>query len=268
MAMDLASIISTPPSGRRTAVIIDHQRYAQAVILRGQRIPWGDAVAYSGFFGQAQGLLKSDATLLDLGALYDFFLASEDRLKDAMSARSRIGYSLKILLGDRATAEKTLEFATVLAQTSRPPLVLQIPAPALWLARTHQLAGAGSRQQLDVDHAERAAMYVADWLRNLSALPVSLLLLDARPGDEADLPTVDLAGYTPVSNITDHYRWALGQRTDEGVTLAEASTTGVAVPPSYWLSTDADPPVGDYLIADIPADAVPETVLAQLARLS
>ena len=120
MAMDLPSIISTPPSGRRTAVIIDHQRYAQAVILRGQRIPWGDTVAYSGFFGQAQGLLRPDATLLDLGALYDFFLASDDGLKNAMSARSRAGYALKILLADTATAKKTLEFASA----------ARVPAPA------------------------------------------------------------------------------------------------------------------------------------------
>jgi hypothetical protein len=79
---------------------------------------------------------------------------------------------------------------------------------------------------------------------------------------------VDLTAYTPVSNITNHYRWTLGQRSDDGVTLAETSVTGVAVAPSYWLSTEADPPVGDFLIADIPADAVPETVLAQLARLT
>jgi hypothetical protein len=267
MAIDFPSLISAPPSGRRTALIIDHQRYAEAVILRGERIPWGDPVAYSGFFGQAQGLLKPDTTLLDIGALYDFFLTSAGGLEDAMSARSRVGYALKILLAEAATTKRTLEFAGVLAQTSRAPLVIQVPSPMLWLARTHQLVG-GSLQEINADHAENAAMYVADWLRNLSALPVSLLLLDARPRDRADLPPVDLVAYTPVANITEHYRWTLGQRSDGGVTIAGASTTGVAVPASYWLSTDADPPVGDFLIADIPADAVPETVLARLARLS
>jgi hypothetical protein len=248
-------------------VIVDHQRYAQAVILRGQRVPWDDPVAYSGFFGQAQGLLKPDVTLLDLGALYDFLLASDGGLKEAMSARSRTGYALKTLLADGVTTEKALEFANVLSQTSRPPLVLQIPSPMLWLTRTHQLV-AGRVEDLDVDNAENAAMYVADWLRHLSALPVSLLLLDARPGDGARLPSVELTAYTPVSNVTNHYRWALGQRSDRGVTVAQASLTGVVVPPSYWLSAEADPPVGDFLIADIPADAVPETVLAQLARLT
>jgi hypothetical protein len=94
---------------------------------------------------------------------------------------------------------------------------------------------------------------------------VSLLLLDARSDG---LPTVDLTAYTPVSNIAEHYRWTLGQRSDVGITVADGSVRGVAVPPSYWLSTDAAPPSGDFLIADIPAEAVPETVLAQLARLT
>ena len=67
MVMDLASIVSAPPSGRGTAVVIDHQRYAQAVILRGQPVPWADPIAYSQLLGQAQGLLQPDATLLDLG---------------------------------------------------------------------------------------------------------------------------------------------------------------------------------------------------------
>ncbi|MET8246966.1 hypothetical protein ABZV31_22615 [Streptomyces sp. NPDC005202] len=268
MALDFVSVVSAPPSGRSTAVIIDHQQYARTVLLRGQPVPWGDAMAYSNFFGQAQALLKPDATLLDLGALYDFLLASDDALKTSMSARSRTGYALKTLLADEGLAGKALEFASVLSQTSSSPLVLQIPSPMLWLARTHELSGAGALDDLEADHAENMAMYVADWLRRLSALPVSLLLLDARWAGPGRLPAVDLTAYTPISNITDHYRWTLGQRDDDGVRVAGRSVTGVAVPPDYWRSEGATAPVGDFLIADIPADAVPETVLAQLAHLT
>jgi hypothetical protein len=39
------------------------------------------------------------------------------------------------------------------------------------------------------------------------------------------------------------------------------------VPAGYWLTEDAAAPSGDFLLADIPANAVPETVLAQLAKL-
>ena len=43
MPMDLASIVARRPSGQGTAMVIDHQQYAQAVILRGRPIPWADA---------------------------------------------------------------------------------------------------------------------------------------------------------------------------------------------------------------------------------
>jgi hypothetical protein len=40
------------------------------------------------------------------------------------------------------------------------------------------------------------------------------------------------------------------------------------VPQDYWLSDATSAPSGDFLFAEIPADAVPETVLSQLAKLT
>jgi hypothetical protein len=268
MAMALASIVSAPPSGRGTAVVIDHLRYAQAVILRGQPVPWADPIAYSQFLGQAQGLLKPDATLLDLGALYDHDLAPNEALKSSLSARSRTGYALKTLLAYEKTARSALELASVVSQTSAAPLVLQIPSPMLWLALTHELSGAGTMTELSDDNAENAAMYVADWLRRLSMLPVSMLLLDERWPATRELPLVDSSAYTPVSNVTDHYRWALARRTRDRVDILGSTVTATVVPQDYWLSDAASAPSGDLLFAEIPADAVPETVLSQLAKLN
>ena len=268
MAMDLASIVSAPPSGRGTAVVIDHQRYAQAVILRGQPVPWADPIAYSQLLGQTQSLLQPDATLLDLGALYDHAVATNDALKSSLSARSRTGYALKTLLADEKTAGAALELASVVSQTSAAPLVMQIPSPMLWLALTHQLSGAGTVADLNADHAENAAMYVADWLRRLSMLPVSMLLLDERWTGTGELPLVDSSAYTPVSNVTNHYRWALARRRNDRVDILGSAVTGTVVSPDYWLSEAASPPSGDFLVAEIPADAVPETVLSQLAKLA
>lgn len=266
--MALASIVSDPQSGRGTAVIIDHQLYAQAVILRGQQIPWADPVAYSQFLGQAQGLLKPDATLLDLGAFYANAVATNDALRSSLSTRSRTGYALKTLLADEDTAGAALELASIVSQTSAAPLVLQIPSPMLWLALTHQLSGAGTVADLDVDRAENAAMYVADWLRRLSKLPVSMLLLDERWTGTDDLPLVDSSAYSPVSNVAGHYRWTLARRTPGEVTVLGSAVTGTVVPQDYWLSDGASAPSGDFLFAEIPAHAVPETVLSQLAKLT
>jgi hypothetical protein len=42
---------------------------------------------------------------------------------------------------------------------------------------------------------------------------------------------------------------------------------GTTVPVNYWLEEDAAAPDGEFLLAEIPAEAVPETVLGQLGRL-
>lgn len=268
MAIALDSLVSDPPSGRGTAVIIDHQRYAQAVILQGQQVPWADPVAYSQFLGQAQGLLKPDATLLDLGALYANAVTTNAALRSAMAARSRTGYALKTLLADVDTADAALELAGIVAQTSAAPLVLQIPSPMLWLALTHELSGAGTVADLDADRAENASIYVADWLRRLSLLPVSMLILDERWTEPGDLPLVDSSAYSPVANVTGNYRWALARRTRDGLDVLESAVTGTVVPQEFWLSDAASASCGDFLFAEIPAQAVPETVLSQLAKLN
>ena len=268
MAIALASLVAAPPSGRGTAVIIDHQQYAQAVILRGQQVPWADPVAYAQFLGQAQGLLRPDATLLDLGTWYANALTTDDALRSSLSARSRTGFALKTLLADESSAGAALELASVVSQTSRAPLVLQIPSPMLWLALTHELSGAGTVADLDTDHAENAAMYVADWLRRLSMLPVSMLILDERWTGSGDLPLVDSSAYSPVANVTGNYRWALARRTRDGLDVLESAVTGTMVPQDFWLSDATSASCGDFLFAEIPAQAVPETVLSQLAKLN
>ncbi|MDQ1732602.1 MAG: hypothetical protein QOK10_2761 [Pseudonocardiales bacterium] len=267
MASDFDTIIRTPPSGRRTAVLIDHQQYAQAIILQGRPIPWSDPIAYSQFLGQAQGLLRPDATLLDLGAFYQHAIAEDEQLASSMSARSRIGYALKTLLAAEKPALAARELAEVVAHTTRTPLIVQIPSPLLWLAQTHVLSGAGDVTDLDSDHAENAAMYVAHWLRGLSELPISMLLLDERWSGSATLDLVDQQAYLPVTNVTDHYRWTLGRRTSGELSVVGSMVRGTTVPVNYWLEEDAAAPDGEFLLAEIPAEAVPETVLGQLGRL-
>ena len=268
MATDFLSLVSAPPSGRETAVVIDHQTYARAVILQGRPIPWADPVAYAQFLAQAQGLLHPDTTLVDLGARYEHSLAEEPGLRAAMSARSRVGYALKTLLSDERQAAAAAELVTVVTQTSSAPVVLQIPSPLLWLARTHAASGAGDTAELTEHHVETAAMFIAGWLRQLSALPIAMLLLDERRSGPGELPHIGDDAYSPIVNVAEHYRWILGRRTDDGVTVPGSEVHGTAVPAGYWLSESTTAPSGDFLVAEIPAHAVPETVLAQLAKLA
>jgi hypothetical protein len=268
MSTDVGTLVSTPCTGRARPVHVDHLRYAQTVILQGQPIPWDEPVAFSQLMGQAQALLRPDSTLLDLGAFYDHALGRSASLVAALSARSRTGFALKALLADERTAREALELAVVVSHTSRAPLMLQVPSPQWWLARMHELSGAGAAAELDAGQAENAAMYVADWLRRFADVPVHTLLLDERWGGPGELPALDPAAYSPVTNLADHYRWTVARRRAESLDALGSPISGTVVPADFWCS-DGDPSIGgDFLLADIPADALPELVLSQLAKLN
>ncbi|KOS53122.1 hypothetical protein Z051_27275, partial [Rhodococcus rhodochrous KG-21] len=125
------------------------------------------------------------------------------------------------------------------------------------------------RSDLDADRVEAAAMYVADWLRGFAEVPVAAVLLDERIAADAAaaLPPVDPQSYVPVTNVAAHYRWEIGLRGEDTVSIGEHE--GDVLGSDYWLAEDAAVPDahGVFRLAHLPADAVPETVLARLAAL-
>ncbi|MFE4229253.1 hypothetical protein ACFRJ8_15345 [Arthrobacter sp. NPDC056886] len=264
----LATVVASPPSGRPKAVLFDHHEYANSVILRGGDVPWDNATAYSAFFAQAQGLLRPDVALLDLKRLYDHLTAGNTRLETAMGGKSRTGYALRTLLADDDTNKAVLEFATVFAQTARQPVVLRIPSPMEWLIATHRLGGAANLSDLDADDAENASMYVSDWLRAFAALPVGGLLLDDRSDQDRPRVPVGLEAYTPIANVTNNYRWTLGQLDDAQVRLHADTAVGGYIPASFWLDSKVELPSADFYLAEIPSAARPEDVLVRLEALT
>jgi hypothetical protein len=146
--------------------------------------------------------------------------------------------------------------------------MVQIPSPLSWLAQMHELSGAGTAVELDAEYAETAAMYVADWLRRLSDLPVHTLLLDERWNGPGDLPATPDAAYTPVTNVAEHYRWAVARRSSGSLDVLGSTSRGSVIRADFWYSDMEPVPVGDFLLADLPADARPEFVLSQISRLA
>jgi len=113
-------------------VLLDFHEYAQSVFLQGRDVPWHQPTAYSNFFGAAQGLLKPDVALLDLGSLtptqsppttaegsYGREVAHRVRTEDHAGQRDHC------LQGCRAGHRSVPDLSG--------PLVLQIPSPMLWL---------------------------------------------------------------------------------------------------------------------------------------
>jgi hypothetical protein len=268
MSTKFDDVLTSPPSGRAAPLILDHASFGSARLLHGSPVPWTEPVECQSYFGQAQGLLRPDATLVDVGAAYAQHLAGRPELVEAMGARSRTGYGLKTLLADDALADAVVGVAQVLAETNQQPLVLQLPAPLRWLALTQQATGLTDVAALEPDHGESASMYVADWLRRFGALPVTLLLLDGRRADNPALTGLvadDLSAYSPLVNAAAHYRWGLAMRTDDQLELHGSDVAGAVLPPSFWVDQPA--PEARVLLAEVPGDAEPEGVLQRLASL-
>lgn len=269
MTTKFHEVITSPPSGRTVPVILDHTAFGSARLLHGAPVPWAEPVECQVYFGQAQGLLRPDMTLVDVGAAYAQHLVGRPDLIAAMGARSRAGYALKTLLADDAASEAVVGLVRVLAETSKLPLVLQVPAPLRWLALSSAAAGHDEPGELTTDHGESASVYLADWLRRVSSLPLALLLLDGRRRDDSTLLEVvaeELAAYTPLINAADHYRWGLALRGDDQLQLHGTDAAGVVLPPSFWVDQPAPP--GCVLFAEVPEHAEPEHVLERLATLS
>jgi hypothetical protein len=269
MSTKFDEVLSSPPSGRSAPLILDHATFGSARLLNGAPVPWLEPVECQRYFGQAQGLLRPDATLVDVGAAYAQHLALRPDLVETMGARDRTGYALKTLLADDALAEAVVDLVGTLSHTARQPLVLQVPAPLRWLALARSAAGRIDFSALDTDDGESASMYVADWLRRFGALPVTLLMLDGRRLDEPSLSTLvaeHLAAYSPLVNATEHYRWGLALRSDDALQLHGSQQRGAVLPASFWLDQPA--PSARMLLADVPSDVEPEHVLERLASLS
>ncbi|TFD08483.1 hypothetical protein E3T35_17625 [Cryobacterium sp. TMT1-2-2] len=264
MTISLDEFLAAPASGRRRAVALDSHDYAQSVFLQGKPVPWQEPMAFANFFGQVQGVLKSDLALLSLDRFYEQRVAADPKLQAAMGAKSRTGFALRALLNDAETTAFVVELATVFSQTQRVPVVLQIPSPMQWLARTHPFSGSDDVSGLDADNAENASMYVADWLRGFAALPLMAVLLDDRG---PALEPVPLSTYSPITNVTDHYRWALGQRHDDRVELHGSPLTGAVIGADFWSSDAGTLPDGDFLVGEVPQHAVPERVLSRITAL-
>lgn len=267
MTPSFAAAIAEPPTGRRRAVLLDSHDYAQAVFLQGKPVPWHEPMAYANFVGQAQGVLASDLVLLSLDRFYTHRVESTGDLRQAMGARTRTGYALRTLLADAEATRLAVELATVFTRTQRHPVVLQIPSPMQWLVRTH-FSASTDPAELDADDAENASMYVADWLRGFADLNLAAVLLDDRTVTGGTPPvTVPVATYSPVANVTDHYRWTLAQRSEDQIEVHGTGRLGSVVPPGFWLDDDGALPDGDFLLGEIPPTAVPEFVLARIAGL-
>ena len=70
-----------------------------------------------------------------------------------------------------------------------------------------------------------------------------------------------------IANVTEHYRWALGQRHEDRVELHGSQLSGAVIGQDFWSTDTGTLPEGDFLVGEIPRHAVPEQVLDRITAL-
>jgi len=260
--------------------------YTRRLLLGEGGDPWQGAAQFLAYFSQAQGLLRPDVAVVEVGELFDAWLARHPEVRAELGSKRRLSYPLRKLLEQEAPRQLLAEVveAVIANLRGQTPLVLAMPSPKHWLLHANQLAGR-SDVELDPDGIEDAAMYMADLLRAVSASPVGGVLLEEHP-DDATLGETDLERYRPLINVAHHYRWSLALR-PQGAAVAESPvlaefdavlssafraampvSTGVDVSQPLWAGA-ALPALGagEFYFVEIPASQRPEFVLESLARL-
>lgn len=287
MSPSLADLLPGSQGGGRIRVWLKSSAYTTRLLLGEAGDPWASAAQYLAWFSQAHGLLRPDVAVVEVGELYDSWLARHPDLRAELGAKRRLSYPLRKLLESEAPRAVLAEVLEAVAAHLRGqvPLVLAMPSPRAWLYRANVLAGRAD-VELEADGVEDAAMYVADVLRAVSHLPVSGLLLEEDPAC-AGQGAIDVELYRPLLNVAHHYRWAVAIRLDrEPLQAWPAAAEVQAIIGSPALLEGAEGVVGvdvggelwsgqsvaalgeaQFYFAEVPRAHGPERVLESLERL-
>ncbi len=268
-------------SGRKL-LWLDAVDYAGA-LLAGGSVPWLDTAAYLAWSRKTQSLLRPDVLSLQLDRVCMAWLEAQPALREAMAAKSRAVYPLKILLADEALRSQLTDLVKGLrAGSSEQPLALECPSPRLWVSIAYaQAHGADAAVEVGDDEADSAALLMADFLRVFAEAGVDLLLLRESAQSEPDSAAA-LECYQSVFNVATHYRWTVGLYAPAGryaggdsalaFVLAPravpGSASGCVIDPTYWTTSATDGlPVQGLLYASVPNGLQPEQVLERLGAL-
>lgn len=286
MSRSLADLM--PAEGARAGLRLwlKSSAYTRRLLLGEAGDPWEGASNYLAYFSQAQGLLKPDVAVIEVGELFESWLRRNPGLSVEMGSKRKLSFPLRRLL-EQAPARALLAeiVAAVLANLGgQLPLVLAMPSPRRWLLQANRQAGRAEVEP-DPDGIEDAAMYMADLVRSVSGLAVGGILFEEAQ-DGTDGGPVNLELYRPIINVARHYRWPLALRSGAGgvadsPAVAEfdlfigagdvpAAARAHGVDASAQLRAGQPlPPLASrqFYYLEIARDATPERVLDSLAAL-
>lgn len=252
---------------------LDATAYAERLLSHGS-VPWSDTTQVLAWYGKLSGLLKPDVITVPLHAVIEHLHSLRPDLKQAMGARSRALFPVRTLLGDEGLRGVAQQLCTGVCRTAgETPVVLTLPTPGVLTRSAYQRAHDEAGDDLfDPEDFEDAAAYVADFLRELADCDLAGVALVA---DDLETPVSreTVAAIRPISNVAHHYRWNVGfvlPESSGGATealkeldFAVAPAPIDGVPTFVWGASGGQGPLRAW---SIPADAEPESVLAQLVE--
>lgn len=266
------AIESVFPSARAPLLILDGWDYAQQLFLHNAPIPWHDPVAFEAMYRQMLGLLRPQVTTLDLDRLVLAHATHQSGLREAMTRRPRLSFPIKALLADPLLAQRLKQLiATTRDARGNRPLVLTLSTPLNLLRQAYELAHGQAMPPEGEDDAERAAVYLADFLTRAAHDGVAALMLIDRSAQGARDGFAD--ALSPLVNLARHMRWKLLMASQaavnavEGVDLLLAPGHGSGRWLPDFLSAGRSSDVS-ALFAEIPSQARPEQVLERITMWS
>ena len=262
------------------ALWLDYVDYAGR-LLAGGAVPWLDTASCGSWLRKAQGLLHSDVVALPVDRVCGAWLDGHPALRDAMRARTRAVFPIKVLLADEALRAHLVALVQALRGSAPgPDFALGCPSPRAWVAAAYSQAH-DANVDVGEDEADSAALYMADFLRSFGESGIQALLLVETAASEP-ASSAEVACYQSVVNVAGHYRWDVGLgvpglRFDgEGTGFdfcigprpIPGCVCGRTIDPGFWDGAPAiaAPPSG-FRYATVPASAEPERVLERLALL-
>ncbi len=216
MSKNLADLIAVENARVNIRTWIKSFSYTKRLLVGESGDPWESASKFLTYFSQAQGLLKPDVAVIEVGELFDAWLLRNQSIKAELTGKRKRSYPLRKLLEQSQPRELLAEIIeAVLAQLrGQLPLVLSMPSPGYWLCRANRAAGRDDAAP-DGDSIEDSAIYLADLARSVSSAAVGGLLLEESFPD-IDLGSSDMELYRPLINVAKHYRWPLALRMGAG----------------------------------------------------
>ncbi|TXT29707.1 MAG: hypothetical protein FD131_2173 [Rhodocyclaceae bacterium] len=286
MSQSLADLINPDGAPVGLRMWLKSSAYTRRLLLGASGDPWESASQYLSYFSQAQGLLKPDVAVIEVGELFDSWLSRNPEFKPEMVGKRKLSYPLRKLLEQaepRALLAEVVE-AVLAHLRGQKPLVLAMPSPRYWLQHANALAGREAIE-VDPDGIEDSAMYIADLARAVSVYDVGGLLFEEAVGDQSS-ESIDLELYRPIINVAKHYRWPLAVSLGDADLVVNTALSefevlisqsglerndmaqGVNVSTTLW-SNGQLPPLTEnqFYFAEVPRDERPEHVLDCLARL-